>query len=139
MRASSVRHMPARHPVTCREDKPMEIYALPSVQPSFQNHPRDKYFRCSNLSRQKPHLYLCTSLLLLRVISSDPITYGQWLQVKKITRYLNFSKSERLYSFPSVEGSLKSGAFSPGCNVKAILNLFYLTNNIKMQNVLTVC
>jgi len=50
--------------------------------------------------------------------------------VKKITRYLNFLKSERLNSFPSVEGSLKSIAFCPGCNVKAILIDLYFNLNI---------
>src|SRR5690606_25336098 len=56
-----------------------------------------------------------------RVTSSLPSTYGQWLQVKNTTRNFASLKFSSEYVFPSVAGRLKPFAFSPGCNVNAII------------------
>src|SRR6476660_2822810 len=57
---------------------------------------------------------------VFRVDSSEPVTYGQWLQVKKTTNNWSLAKSSSAYVFPSVAGNRKSGARSPICRVKLI-------------------
>src|SRR4051812_12222271 len=55
-----------------------------------------------------------------RVTSSEPITYGQWLQVKNTTSTGASAKDASDQVRPSVAGSEKSGALAPSGRVKGM-------------------
>ena len=78
---------------------------------------RDGYLQ-SKLTAQVTGLLASTNRIIR---SSDPMTYGQWLQVNPITSIVESANEDRLYILPSVPGRLKSGAGAPTSIVNPIM------------------